>query len=104
MKNNYTRVCLIAMVFAGTMNMSGYAQNTAAEEIPDCGTDLYMKQNPQLMENLEKERENIKKILPIYMVIFGISGLVFALMPIYFFTRPKVKEQFQNSDLPVKVV
>lgn len=48
------------------------------------------------LENLEKEREIGKKVLPtFFIIILGLPWLIFELAPIYFFTRPKVKEQFQ---------
>lgn len=48
------------------------------------------------LENLEKSKELFRKALPIiFIVIFGVPCLIFELIPIYFFTRPKVKEQFK---------
>jgi hypothetical protein len=50
------------------------------------------------LKNLEETNKISKKSLPIVIMFTGISGLVFALIPIYFFTRPKVKEQFQEPE------
>ena len=48
------------------------------------------------LENLGEAREAIKELRPtVFMVIFGLPWLIFELIPIYFFTRPKIKEQFQ---------
>jgi len=49
------------------------------------------------LENLEKGREISKKVLPIFIVLFGVSFLLLELIPVYFFTRPKVKEQFNKE-------
>lgn len=69
--------------------------------------DYYLKKKQLIIEqmkpefqqkaltNLEKGREISKKGLPILiMVIVALPWLIFELIPIYFFTRPKVKEQF----------
>lgn len=48
------------------------------------------------LENLEKVMEIGKKGLPaIIIVLFGVFLLILELIPIYFFTRPKIKEQFR---------
>ena len=48
------------------------------------------------LERLEKSKETMKKGLPIILiVIFVVPGVIFELIPIYFFTRPKVREQFE---------
>lgn len=49
------------------------------------------------LEDLAKTRKITEKILPIvFIVIFGTPLLILELIPIYFFTRPKVKEQFKG--------
>ncbi len=48
------------------------------------------------LENLQKSKEAVKIALPvIFIIIFGVPISIFELIPIYFFTRPKVKEQFK---------
>lgn len=48
------------------------------------------------LENLEKAREINKKGQPILIVVlFGLPLFIFELIPVYFFTRPKVMEQFR---------
>ena len=48
--------------------------------------------------DLEKINESTKRILPtIIIVLFGVPILILELLPIIFFTRPKVKEQFKES-------
>ena len=50
----------------------------------------------EALENLEKAREVNKTGLPILIVVLsGVPFLLFELIPIYFFTRPKVMEQFR---------
>ena len=57
----------------------------------------------EALERLEKSNEIMKKGLPVILIIiFGIPGLIFELIPIYFFTRPKVKEQFRQSIMEQK--
>lgn len=49
-------------------------------------------------ENLEKSREAVTKVLPVFIIVLvGIPFLILELIPIYLFTRPKVKEQFKNN-------
>lgn len=49
------------------------------------------------LENLEKVRKVNDKALPIiFVLLFGMPLLIIELLPIYFFTRPKVKEQFNR--------
>ena len=72
--------------------------------------DYYTKRKQQIIEqvkpeyqqkalvDLEKMKETGKKILPIFLIVFvGFPLLIFEALPIYFFTRPKVKEQFKQS-------
>ncbi|MCX5703050.1 MAG: hypothetical protein NT066_00910 [Candidatus Omnitrophica bacterium] len=48
------------------------------------------------LKDLEKTNEIMKKSLPIFLlVVFILPSLLFNLITICFFTRPKVKEQFQ---------
>lgn len=48
------------------------------------------------LEDLENSNKITRKVLPIiFIVIFGVPMLILELAPIYFFTRPKVKEQFK---------
>jgi len=48
------------------------------------------------LANLEKTKEMSKKFLPIFLIVlFGVPLMIFEAIPIYFFTRPKVKEQFK---------
>lgn len=50
------------------------------------------------LEDLEKSKTVVGKVVPIFfIVIFVVPILLIELIPIYFFTRPKVKEQFDNS-------
>ncbi|MFA5148195.1 MAG: hypothetical protein WC491_03610 [Candidatus Omnitrophota bacterium] len=49
------------------------------------------------LEQLERRREMSKKYGPIIlMVLFGTPSLIYCLVVLYFFTRPKVKEQFKG--------
>jgi predicted tellurium resistance membrane protein TerC len=49
------------------------------------------------LEQLEKRREMSKKYGPIIlMVLFGTPSLIYCLAILYYFTRPKVKEQFKG--------
>ncbi|MFC1592502.1 hypothetical protein ACFL4C_00605 [Candidatus Omnitrophota bacterium] len=47
------------------------------------------------LEDLEEVKQVSKKVLPILVIVLSGFILVFELIPIYFFTRPKVKEQFK---------
>ena len=46
------------------------------------------------LEDFEKAIEISKKVFPIVIMVILILYLIFELIPIYFFTRPKVKAQF----------
>ncbi len=49
------------------------------------------------LEDLEKSKGVVGQVVPIiFIVIFGVPMLLLELVPIYFFTRPKVKEQFEK--------
>jgi hypothetical protein len=49
------------------------------------------------LEDLARNREMANKIVPIVIIILsGIPALIFELIPIIFFTRAKVKEQFKE--------
>jgi hypothetical protein len=53
------------------------------------------------LENLEKIKESSKKFVPIFVTVtFGLPYLIYILIPIYFFTRPKVKRQFTGAESP----
>lgn len=50
------------------------------------------------LEKLQKVKKAVSRAMPIF--VFGIVGLPFLiieLLPIYFFTRPKVREQFRRA-------
>jgi hypothetical protein len=50
---------------------------------------------PAALENLRKGTERSKKIMPLIILgCIGIPILVLESLPIYFFTRPTIKEQF----------
>lgn len=54
----------------------------------------------QALEKLRKTDETGKKLLPIiFSVFFVIPTFILKAFPIYFFTRSKVKEQFQQGNL-----
>lgn len=63
---------------------------------------IYEKYKPdyqkEAMENLERSKEITKKSLPVVFALIMGMGLVWNLGIIYFFTRSKVKEQFESSD------
>jgi hypothetical protein len=46
------------------------------------------------LDDLDKTNESSKKLWPIFMVFIGVFMFMLKLLPIIFFTRPKVKEQF----------
>lgn len=47
------------------------------------------------LETLEMKQRISKKTIPILLLVFGIFSVGFELIPVYFFTRAKVKEQFK---------
>lgn len=54
----------------------------------------------QALERIEKNEELTKKTFPVFMkvmfvIFFWIPLFVFNLIPVYFLTRPKIKEQFE---------
>jgi hypothetical protein len=52
----------------------------------------------QALSDLNKINESGKKILPIIVIVlFGVPILILELLPIIFFTRHKVKEQFSKE-------
>jgi hypothetical protein len=48
------------------------------------------------LDELEQDRGIAKNVVLIIVALLGIPLLILELMPIYFFTRPKVKEQFKQ--------
>ena len=58
--------------------------------------EIKLEYQQKALENLEKGEETAKKVTPIVIIVFfALPILIFELIPIYFFTRPKVKEQFK---------
>jgi hypothetical protein len=52
---------------------------------------------PQALERLEKSREQGKKALSTVITAIVVLWLIFELIPIYFFTRAPIKEQFKQT-------
>lgn len=50
----------------------------------------------KMLADLEEAQKISKKVLPFFIMGIGIFQLSLGLIPIYFFTRPKVREQFQK--------
>ena len=103
--NNSARKAAIALGIISIIVMPFYfkpmVQQMNSDEFYSKSNQAYIEQmKPELrqkaLENPEKGKEVPRKVLPIiFIVIFGVPILIFELVPIYFFTRLKVKEQFK---------
>jgi len=60
-------------------------------------TEHYKPEHQQkALADFEKTEAMSEKMVPIVFIVFGaVLPLLLAVIPIYFFTRPKVKEQFK---------
>ena len=86
-------------VYLGPAFKTSFGDATYEKQKKDIIEKVRPEYQQQAFADLEKTHEVVRKNLPVVLIIlFGVPLVILELLPIIFFTRPKVKEQFNQPD------